>query len=174
MPLVNNTGFTSVAKAILMQRGDAGENEEAVVAAPHSVDSAEGSIADQTEADELLRGLAEAIGENPAAQSALGKSADLTQEMMMQRHAEYSSAVTPDRRAGSKVHFNNVKSSGRRGRHHRRNSAGAKKQWQAKYTLVDLVENINTDVKSEVADFDFETASKKQVVNYFQEKVEQI
>ncbi len=40
-----------------------------------------------------------------------------------------------------------------------------------KITLVDLVENINTDVKSEVADFDFEISSKPQVLSYFEKKI---
>ena len=40
----------------------------------------------------------------------------------------------------------------------------------SKYTFVDLVDNINTDVKSEVADFDFNCSSKDQVVAYFQNK----
>ena len=40
-----------------------------------------------------------------------------------------------------------------------------------KITLVDLVENINTDVKSDVADFDFEISSKPQVLSYFDKKI---
>ena len=40
-----------------------------------------------------------------------------------------------------------------------------------KYTLIDLVENINTDVKSEVADFDFEGASKTSVVSNYERKI---
>ena len=43
-----------------------------------------------------------------------------------------------------------------------------------KYTFVDLVDNINTDVKSEVADFDFQVSSKDQVVSYFENKMAQI
>ena len=48
-----------------------------------------------------------------------------------------------------------------------RGSAGGRSRIH-KYTLVDLVENINTDVKSEVADFDFESSSKPQVLVYFE------
>ena len=56
------------------------------------------------------------------------------------------------------------------------NSQGhnSKRNKVIKYTLVDLVDNINTDVKSEVADFDFEASSKAQVVAYFERKVAQI
>ena len=52
-------------------------------------------------------------------------------------------------------HFMRAKnsSSNRRTRVRRQNSAEAKKG--TKYTLIDLVDNINTDVKSDVADFDF-------------------
>ena len=55
----------------------------------------------------------------------------------------------------------------------RRNSAGAK-QKGTKYTLIDLVDNINTDVKSEVADFDYKQSNKDQVVAYYENKVAQI
>ena len=37
----------------------------------------------------------------------------------------------------------------------RQKSTEANKKQVYRYTLVDLVDNINTDVKSEVADFDF-------------------
>ena len=40
-----------------------------------------------------------------------------------------------------------------------------------KYTLIDLVDNINTDVKSDVADFDFKKSDKEQVVIYFEQKI---
>ena len=54
------------------------------------------------------------------------------------------------------------------------NSAGGKRH-KVKYTLVDLVDNINTDVKSEVADqFDFGVSSKDQIVVYYEQKVTQI
>jgi len=36
------------------------------------------------------------------------------------------------------------------------------------------VDNINTDVKSEVADFDFQASNKQQVVAYFRQKIAQI
>ena len=63
-------------------------------------------------------------------------------------------------------------SSNRRTRVRRQNSAEAKKG--TKYTLIDLVDNINTDVKSDVADFDFQRSNKEQVVAYFEKKVAQI
>ena len=40
--------------------------------------------------------------------------------------------------------------------------------------MIDLVDNINTDVVSDVADFDFQMSNKEQVVVYFESKVAQI
>lgn len=144
------------------------ENEEAVVAAG-SVGSVENN--DLTNADEQLRGLAEAIGENGRA-SAL-KDNDMTVSGVDKRNQLFRDQDDESNLQNAAGQARNQYGSGeRRTELYRQHSMGAK--FSRKYTFVDLVDNINTDVKSEVADFDFHVSSKDQVVSYFESKMAQI
>lgn len=66
---------------------------------------------------------------------------------------------------------NSTNSKSRRSRSRRQNNSAGAKKGATKYTLIELVDNINTDVKSEVADFDFKSADKDQVVVYYENKI---
>ena len=140
------------------------EVEEAVVQA-----ASIGSVGDLTAADEQLRHLAEAIGGN-GTPSGFRNAADgslVFQPLQKfdERNSNNGAFMLPTFSnqggtesqqtypQGHNLHRQSTGTPKRRSRLRRRNSAGAKKG--TKYTLIDLVDNINTDVKSDVADFDF-------------------
>ena len=120
-----------------------------------------GSVGDLTAADEQLRNLAEAIGGSNNTPTGFLHNKDSispgNRDEFMLPTFRGSTISNPTGSAGGQEnddrHLMRTKNSSSNRRARRQNSAEAKKG--TKYTLIDLVDNINTDVKSDVADFDF-------------------